>query len=140
MKYLTKTLAIIAMMIGGVSAVQAQEGGLTVELNKFESVEGGCQTFFLFKNDTGQNFEGFEMSLAIMSGDGIIDRLLTIDAAPLPASRTTLKLFEIPDTQCADIGEILLHDIGSCRPQNGEELDCFGFLTLNSRAAAPLVK
>ncbi|MBL4806283.1 MAG: hypothetical protein JKY31_03235 [Rhodobacteraceae bacterium] len=119
---------------------QAQDGGLTVELNKFEDVEGGCQTFFLFQNETDDNFEGFEMSLAIMSTDGIIDRLLTIDAAPLPANRTTLKLFEIPDTQCASIGEILLHDIGSCRPQNGEEMDCFGILTLNSRAAAPLVK
>ncbi len=138
MKNILKTAAIVTL--GFASMAQAQEAGLTVELNKFEEVEGGCQTFFLFENATGQNFEGFEMSLAILSTDGVIDRLLTIDAAPLPANRTTLKLFEIPDTQCSSIGEILLHDIGSCKPQNGEELDCFGILTLNSRAAAPLVK
>ena len=80
------------------------------------------------------------MSLAILTADGIIDRLLTIDAAPLPAERTTLKLFEIPGTQCADIGEVLLHDIPACTPQNGDPLDCFSFLELNSRATAPLVK
>ena len=37
------------------------------------------------------------MSLAIFDASGVIDRLLSIDAAPLPAARTTLKLFEIPD-------------------------------------------
>ncbi len=138
MKNILKITAIAVLTYA--PTAQAQEAGLTVELNKFEDVDGGCQTFFLFQNATGQNFEGFEMSLAILSTDGVIGRLLTIDAAPLPANRTTLKLFEIPETQCSDIGEILLHDIGSCKPQNAEEMDCFGILTLSSRAAAPLVK
>ncbi|CAN0590510.1 unnamed protein product, partial [Ectocarpus sp. 12 AP-2014] len=72
-------------------------GDMTVELNKFEDIEtGGCRAFFLFRNETGQSFDGFEMSLAILDGDGVIDRLLAIDAAPLPIARTTLKLFEIP--------------------------------------------
>lgn len=136
-----KTIGLAAAFaIAGAGMAVAQDTGLTVELNKLENVENGCQTFFLFRNDTAQNFTGFEMSLAILTPDGIIDRLLTIDAAPLPANRTTLKLFEIPDTQCETIGEILLHDIGSCQPQNGEEMDCFSILTLNSRASAQLVK
>ena len=82
---------------------------LTVELNKFEENEsGGCQAFFLFRNKTGLTLEGFEMSLAVLDTSGIIDRLLTIDAAPLPANRTTLKLFEIPEMSCTKISEILL--------------------------------
>ncbi len=131
-----KRLALLALL----AAPMAHAQSLTVELNKLEDVETGCQAFFLFKNDRTENLTGFEMSLAILSPDGIIDRLLTIDAAPLPAQRTTLKLFEIPDTQCANIGEVLLHDIPNCTPQNGDPLDCFSFLELNSRAAAPLVK
>ncbi len=138
MKKITTLATIITLALA--PAVQAQDTGLSVELNKFEDVEGGCQAFFLFQNTTAQNFEGFEMSLAILSTNGVIDRLLTIDAAPLPANRTTLKLFEIPQTQCASIGEILLHDIGSCKPQNGQEMDCFSILSLGSRTAAPLVK
>jgi hypothetical protein len=58
----------------------------------------------------------------------------------LPVSRTTLKLFEIPQISCGDISEILLHDLTSCRPQNGEEIDCFPILTLRSKAAVALVK
>lgn len=119
----------------------AQDGRLSVELNKFEDAEGGgCRTFFLFRNGTGNSFEGFEMSLAILDGNGVIDRLLTIDAAPLPAARTTLKLFEIPETSCGAISEILLHEIGSCKPQNADEMDCFPILDLSSKASAQLVQ
>ncbi|TDL85506.1 hypothetical protein [Meridianimarinicoccus aquatilis] len=119
----------------------AQDGRLTVELNKFEDSDGtGCRAFFLFRNQTGMALEGFEVSLAILDQDGVIDRLLTIDAAPLPASRTTLKLFEIPETGCGDISEILLHDVTSCKPQNEDETDCFALMDLVSRAPAALVK
>lgn len=119
----------------------AQTSGLTVELNKVEASDtGGCSAFFLFRNEADNSFDGFEMSLAILDTQGVIDRLLSIDAAPLPVSRTTLKLFEIPEIACEDISEILLHDLTSCRPQNGDEMDCFPILTLHSRAAAALVK
>ena len=119
----------------------APGGKLTVELNKFEEITGGgCRAYFLFKNDTGTSFEGFEMSLAVINKDGVIDRLLSIDAAPLPVARTTLKLFEIPQIACADIGQILLHDVPVCKPQNGEAMDCYPVIDLASKTSAPLVK
>ena len=119
----------------------APGGKLTVELNKFEEMAGGgCRAYFLFKNDTGVSFEGFEMSLAVINKDGVIDRLLSIDAAPLPVARTTLKLFEIPQIACADITQVLLHDIPVCKPQNGTQTDCFPMIDLKSRTTAALVE
>lgn len=130
-----------ALAISTTTMVTAGTGRLSVELNKFEEIEGdGCRIFFLFRNQTDNSFDGFEMSLAILDGNGVIDRLLSIDAAPLPVARTTLKLFEIPDTTCSNISEILLHELTSCKPQNGEEMDCFPILDLGSKASAPLVK
>ncbi|MFT6167914.1 MAG: hypothetical protein ACJAR9_000017 [Celeribacter sp.] len=124
------------------SSVYAQEGGhLTVELNKFEDTDtGGCRAFFLFRNQAGLSFENFEMSLAILGTDGVIDRLLTIDAGPISIARTTLKLFEIPDISCDGISEILLHELPACKPQNAEPIDCFPLLELASRTSAQLVK
>ena len=136
-----KTLLGAAALSLAALGASAQDTGLTVELNKFEEIEGGgCRAFFLFRNATGKSFEGFEMSLAILDGDGVIDRLLSIDAAPLPVARTTLKLFEIPGLACADISEILLHEMTACRPQNEEPMDCFPVLTLDSKTSAALVK
>ncbi len=134
---LAAVTAAIALWSGVASA---QTDRLLVELNKFETIENGCRTFFLFRNRTEITFQGFEMSLAILDQQGVIDRLLTVEAAPLKAERTTLKLFEIPETQCADIGEILLHEIAKCEPDQGEPIDCFSIIDLKSRAAAPLVK
>ncbi len=142
LRIITLFLTILGLGAGSAAAQSAAPaGGLTVELNKFEDNEsGGCRAFFLFRNKTEMSFEGFEMSLAILDSDGIIDRLLTIDAAPIQAARTTLKLFEIPELGCDAISEILLHELASCRPQNQEEMDCFPILTLLSRTSAQLVK
>ncbi len=119
----------------------AQDGKLTIELNKFEDTDAGnCRAFFLYRNATGKSFEEFEMSLAILNTSGVIDRLLTVDASPLPVARTTLKLFEIPSTECAAISEVLLHAIDACRPQNEEQLDCFPIIDLVSHTSAALVK
>lgn len=140
MNKLVSGICMAALAIAASQAV-AQDGALTVELNKFEEAEaGGCQAYFLFRNGSGKSFEGFEMSLAILDTGGIIDRLLSIDAAPLPIERTTLKLFAIPDIACTDISEIVLHDMASCRPQNEDETDCFDFIELRSKTDAALVK
>ena len=121
--------------------VLAEVGKLGIEINKFEEITGGgCRAYFLFQNNTPTSFEGFEMSMAIFDKEGVIDRLLSIDAAPLPVARTTLKLFEIPQIACANIGQILLHDVPVCKPQNAENTDCYPLITLTSRTSAPLVK
>lgn len=141
-------MTLLKSLIGGVAIaavtampLMAEPGRLLVELNKFEEIDGGgCRAFFLFRNQTDQSFAGFEMSLAILDTNGVIDRLLAIDAAPLPVSRTTLKLFEIPEISCAGISEILLHELTSCKPQNADEMDCFPILDLNSKTSAALVK
>lgn len=129
----------VALLPGG--AMAQDVGPLGVELNKTEEIDGGgCRAFFLFRNGSGKSFEAFEMSLAILDQQGVIDRLLSINAAPLPVQRTTLKLFEIPDIACAEISEMLLHDIPACTPQNEDPMDCFSILSLSSRANAQLVQ
>ncbi len=119
---------------------QSEDTKLSIELNKLETFEGGCRSFFLFRNRTDLTLSSFEMSLAILDRHGVIDRLLTIDAAPLPAVRTVLKIFEIPEITCDNIGEMILHDIAACATESNTVIDCFDVIELSSRAAAALVK
>ncbi len=132
--------AVAAAALSGAPASAQQAGSVGVELNKLEDFDGGCRSFFLFRNRSERAYSAFELSLAILNGEGVIDRLLTIDAAPLPAARTTLKIFEIGGLACADIGEIILHDMAACAAADGEAADCFAAIELVSRASAPLVK
>ena len=132
---------LLPALLLAASAAAAQPERIGVELNKLEDGEdGACRAFFLFRNGSDVALEGFEISLAILDGGGVIDRLLTIDAAPLPASRTTLRLFDIPETGCTNISEIILHDIPVCEVADAEPRDCYALIDLASRAAAELVR
>lgn len=112
----------------------AQDTGITVELNKLEASDtAACRAFFLFRNSTETTFEAFELSIAVLDTQGVIDRLLTIDAAPLPVQRTTLKLFEIPEIGCDQLSELIVHDIPACKPENAEPVDCYGLVDWVSR-------
>ena len=140
MKYTVLAAGLAAAIIAP-GAVAARSGGFDVELNKLEETEsGGCRAYFLFRNRTSDTYEAFSLSVATLDTSGVIDRLLSIDAAPLPAQRTTLKLFEIPGTRCEDISEILVHEIDACRPQNGAETDCFPMIDFGSKSPVSLVK
>ncbi len=132
--------AVAAALTGLAAVAAAAEGRVGVELNKLESFDGGCRSFFLFRNGAGTDFVAFEMALALLDRDGVIDRLLTVDAAPLPAGRTTLKIFEIEGLDCAALGEALLHDMPRCEAADGAARDCFALMDLGSRAAAPLTR
>jgi len=136
----TVVLALLVVMGFSNKVPAADNGKLVVELNKFEGIESACRAFFLFRNGTRHSFSAFELSLAVLNGKGVIERLLTLEAAPIPAERTTLKLFEIPDTQCGQIGEIILHDIAKCDAPDSQSLQCYDMIELRSLANAPLVK
>jgi hypothetical protein len=120
----------------------AQTGRLGVELNKMEPADGGgCRVFFLFRNATGETFERFEIvAWRCSTAKGVIDRLLTIDASPLPPARTTLKLFEVPGLACEAVSEVLLHDVPACTIANRPDTDCFALIDLGSKAPAALVQ
>ena len=110
---------------------------LLVELNKLEATgPQSCQAFFLFRNGTEEGLTALELSLAILDRDGVIDQLLSIDAAPAPAGRTALRLFEIPEIACEDISEIILHDAPACEAEAAGPVDCFERLRLLSRTDA----
>lgn len=138
----TQRFCILALAVAVLALpfdVLAQEQRLGVELNKLEpSEDGNCRAFFLFRNRTGQTYEGFELSIAVLDTDGIIDRLLSIDAAPLPVARTTLKLFEIPEIGCDNLSELIVHDIPTCKPENAEPANCFELVDWVSRTGVRL--
>jgi hypothetical protein len=143
-------LACAAVGIGaGVAAwaapAAAQDAGgggsdeVAVELNKLEPWAGGCRSYFLLRNASEDLFTGFELSIALMDRDGVVERLLTVDAAPVPARRTTLKVFELEGLDCDAVGEVIVYDMPACEIGGAPAEGCFARLALSSRAGAPLV-
>jgi hypothetical protein len=112
--------------------VLAQEG-LKIELNKLESVEGACRAYMLFENKSGTAFDSLKLDLVMFDPNGVINKRLAVEGAPLPVGKTSVKLFDIKDLACAEVDRILLNDVLSCRGPAGEISDCLVDIDTTSR-------
>lgn len=107
--------------------------GLTVELNKLEEAENACRAYLVFENKSGSAFSSLKLDLVMFGADGIITRRLAVEGGPLPAGKTSVKLFEISGLACSGISRILLNDVISCRDDSGEHDDCVERVTTSTR-------
>ena len=110
----------------------AQES-LKIELNKLETVEGACRAYLLFENKSGSAFDSLKLDLVMFDPNGVINKRLAVEGAPLPVGKTSVKLFDIKDLACAEVDRILLNDVLSCRGPAGEIDDCLVDIDTTSR-------
>lgn len=133
-----------ALAAAGLIAVHtpatAEDGAVSIELNKLEAQKDACRAYLVFVNETSRAFAALKLDLVMFGTDGVIARRLAVEAAPLIAGKTTVKLFDIAGLACGDIGRVLLNDVMSCRDQGGERRDCVNLVATASRAKVPFVK
>lgn len=136
MKKVLKFVCCYALLLG-VSIVPFYEvvaqQGLRIELNKLEPVEGACRAYMIFENQSGQAYDSLKLDLVMFDSDGVINKRLAVEGAPLPAGKTSVKLFDIKDVTCEQLGRILLNDVLSCRSPTGERNDCLAEIETASR-------
>jgi hypothetical protein len=129
----------------GPDAVTAQETGdrhLRVELNKMETVGDACRVYLVFENGTGRTFTDYTLDLVMFAEDGGILNRLAVDAGRLDEGKTRVKLFDVPGTDCARIGRILVNDVMSCDGPDGEgdPATCTAFTEPSSRIETGFIK
>lgn len=113
---------------------------IAVELNKLDAVDNACRAYLVVENKTDEALKSLRLDLVMFDPEHIVAKRLAIEAAPLPADKTTLKVFDIQDLQCDGIGRILLNDVLACRDANGKRADCLESLAVSSRGDTPLAK
>ena len=127
-------LAIIA------TTASAQQSGMRVELNKLESDAGLCRVYMIFENGGSERYTAFVMELFAFDNDGIIQKYLKINVAPLRPNKMTIKVFDVQGVDCADFSKIVLNDISQCSVDGGAVDNCLERMTLDSKASAGFAK
>lgn len=127
-----------AALAAGLASAEAP--GVRLELNKLEDQPGGCRVYLVFDNATTTSFDGYKLDLVLFGRDGVIARRLAVEASPLKAQKTSVKLFDVAGLPCGDIGTVLINDVLACRSAGEERADCIATLALASRTAAALKK
>ena len=136
-------LSLGALAIGVCSADAGQaasNGGIGVELNKLETAGDACRAYLVLTNRSGKAFTSLKLDLVMFDGDGIVQRRVAVETAPVAVGKTSLKVFDIPGTACSAIGRVLLNGVMSCADANGARDDCLSLVTVASRAQQPLIK
>jgi hypothetical protein len=113
---------------------------LEIELNKLEAVDGACRAYLVFRNTTEATFSSLRLDLVLFGKDGVIARRLAVEAAPLAAGKTSVKLFDVQGLTCGDVGQMLLNDIVACKDATGDRADCAALVKPLSKTGATFTK
>ncbi len=106
------------------SGSDAMADGVHIELNKLEQQGDACRAYLLFENDRGDEYSVYRLDLVLFDKQGRIDRRIAVDASPLRAGKSVVKLFDLSGLQCDGISKILLNDIAPCEDGSGAREDC----------------
>jgi hypothetical protein len=139
---LAVALAGASISAGAVTAQETDSNPLNVELNKMETVGDACRVYLVFENGTGRTFTDYTLDLVMFAQDGGILNRLAVNAGRLDEGKTRVKLFDVPGTDCARIGRILVNDVMSCEGPGGEgdPATCTAFTEPSSRIGTDFIK
>ena len=122
------------------TAAGAAEGRVAIELNKLEPVAKACRAYLVLENATGHGFDSFKLDLVMFDQENVIAKRLAVQAGPLPADKTSVKLFDIDGLRCEAIGRFLLNSVMACESEAAETPDCTALAEPSSRAAPSFIK
>jgi hypothetical protein len=110
----------------------AGDNAVMLELNKLEASEKGCRAYVVVSNPSSTTYDAYKLDLVMFQSDGVIGRRFALDLAPLRPSKRTVKLFELDNTSCDNIGSFLVNDVLECRASSGPVTDCLAGLKVSS--------
>ena len=118
------------------TALIAETPVLGIELNAVEDRAGGCRMTFVATNGLGADLSALVLEAVIFSPEGLVARLVLLDFQDLPQARPRVRQFDLPDLECAKVGQILINQVGSCTGQDLPEKACADALQTSSRIDA----
>lgn len=111
-----------------------------LELNKLSALDDACRAYVVARNQTEADFDQLRADVVMFDADGIVNKRLAVDLAPLPAGKTSLKVFDIGGLACDDIGQMLLNQILDCRDADGDRENCLADISVRARGPVPFIK
>ncbi len=128
-------LAGLLALAAWTGPARAEPPPLRLELNRLEPRDNGaCRFWFVANNAAPEAVDPLRLDLILFGRDGVILRRLAVDLGPLPASRTTVRIFDVGGQPCEGIGQLLLNDVLACNAADQRQA-CAERLLLSSRAA-----
>lgn len=112
---------------------------LSIELNAMQQVENACRIVFMADNRLGSDLTALSYETVLIDTNGTVSRLTLFDFQALPEGRPRVRQFDLDNTQCGDIGRILINGAAACTGDGLSGGECVDALRLTSRTNAEIV-
>jgi hypothetical protein len=99
-----------------------------LELNKAEQMGTACRLTFTARSEL--TVESLVLETVLFDKAGTVNLLTLFDFQSLPGGKLRVRQFDVPDTQCEQIGQVLFNGVHACRLQSGDSCEA---PTVNSR-------
>lgn len=144
MKFLYLWLAVIILALFSSHGLKAEEGKtkqsqtLFIELNALNQLNQACRLSFVMKNNLNAAIEELAMEVVLFNQSQQVTSMLLIKNKKMPVRKTLVRQYNLKNTQCSSISQVLVNDIKVCRGQNLTAETCLQSLDLSSRTSAKL--
>jgi hypothetical protein len=131
--------ALTACLAATGALAQPSNAPIAIELNKLEKTGGAagtdCRIYVVVDNKSNDSYDALQLDIIFFRTDGVIERRLAVDMAPLRPAKKSVKLFDVAGLECGSIGQVLVNDVMACRETGGKTVDdCLNRVALSSRA------
>jgi hypothetical protein len=132
-----RPLVALGLATGG-SAAKAEDAGrgpIRLELNRLEPQGDNCRAYLLIENGSAQAFRSLKLDLFAFDADGVIAKRVAVEAGPLAARKTSVKLFDFAGLSCERFSRVLLNDVLTCEAVEGAKAECLALVETGSKLA-----
>lgn len=112
---------------------------LSLQLNTVQQLEDNtCRMIFVAVNNVGEDISAFTTETVLFEASGAVSNFTLFDFRDLPAGKTRVRQFDLPETECGTIKRILINGSATCTISDGESSICMDKLTTQSSTGVEL--
>lgn len=108
------TAAMSTTVMSTTAMAQEAPRSIAIELNGAEANDKACRLSFVVANGLEQSIDDMALELVLFDKDGRVDRFVVVRTAKVPAGKSRVRQFDIPEATCPSIARILVNDVKEC--------------------------
>ena len=126
--------AALAVPATAQEAAGEKPAPVKLQLNKTETAGDACRITMVVDNSKGAALKTFKVDLFAFDTEGVAQKRVAVDLAPIASHKTSVKIFDFPGIACAKVGRILLNDVLACDGGEGAREGCLERTDVESKA------
>lgn len=110
---------------------------LKLQLNRLEPAGESCRATLVIDNSRGGALKSYKVDLFAFDTDGVAQKRVAVELGPVPARKTTVKIFDFPGIACPKVGRVLLNDVLACEGGDAGREACLERTETETKASVP---